>query len=369
MPSRRPVLATVGTALTAVTAGCSSIAQFQEPAGTEWTASVPAPAGLLPPSVTSNTLIAAGRPPRLSKTGRIVAFERGSGTQQWEHDMNRIHGFSVADGSVYVGERGDTRPARVLSFDAVTGEQQWTQPVNNLASSLTVADDTLYVANGTLAALDTTDGEIKWEQSNVDGFHFTVTAGPDDQLAADSEVVYFGGEGIVALSAADGSPLWSWNPDWWSWTDVGPTVTDSTVYAGGEGDVVAIDKQAGTELWQQSFGQNAHVRGICQPNTSVLVAEATNGANSFGTIYDLSARDGAERYEFRFDTPIVRTAPTTEGLIVGTEEKLAWAPDPPLAETPTVLLPADEYILGGTPDQAFVQSRSGKLWVISQPEE
>jgi outer membrane protein assembly factor BamB len=154
MPSRRSFLATGGALVAGAFAGCTDSLLAQSPAGTQWSASVPAPTPLSPP-VTTNGLLAVGgyRDGRL-ENGRLTVFDAAGGTRRWEVDLGRMTGLTAGNGRVYVGERGGPRGARarIRAFDAASGEQLWTRGVSNLASALTVANDTLYAANGSPVA-------------------------------------------------------------------------------------------------------------------------------------------------------------------------------------------------------------------------
>jgi outer membrane protein assembly factor BamB len=371
MPSRRSFLATISAALSTVVVGCASLPQLQPPAGTDWSTSVPQPGTLTPPSVTHGFVAVGGRRNGELEQGRVVVFDTETGQQQWQYDCGRMTGLVAADGSVYAGEKRGSH-ARVSAFDAATGKQRWTQTVENLASVMTVSNGTLYTAGGALAALATTDGAVRWERSHIADMGFTIVLAPDDQIGADSYAVYYGdGTGVVALSPANGSLLWRWHPKQWESVDVGPIAVTDTIYVGGSGKVVALDRNDGTVRWQTSFGRDAKIMGVQETNTSLFVAAATDDAlsDTFGTVYVLSVQDGSERHEMRFDTPVAQTAATTETFIVGTDDdKLVWFDMPLLPTHPTTMLPAEGFLLGAAGRQAFAQSRKGTLWAVSPPK-
>ncbi|MDS0294986.1 PQQ-binding-like beta-propeller repeat protein [Halogeometricum luteum] len=373
MPSRRSFLATGGTLAAGAFAGCIDSLLAQSPAGTQWSASVPAPTSLSPP-VTTNGLLAVGgyRDGRL-ENGRLTVFDAASGTRRWEVDLGRMTGLTAANGRVYVGEKGGPRGARarIRAFDAASGEQLWTRGVSNLASALTVANDTLYAANGSLVALETSDGTRRWERTSVDGLDFTVVVAPEDQLAADEAAVYFGDRGgIVALAHGDGAPRWVARPDDWSTATVGPLPVGGRVYVGAEGTVASLDRTTGDLQWRTSFGSDARVQGFHRAGSSLLVAEATTNppSGTFGTLYELSVDDGAERYETRFDAPVTQTA-STEGLfVVGVDTgSLTWFRNISFVEESETTLPTERYVLGAGEERVFAQSTDGTLYALSQP--
>ena len=372
MPSRRSALATAGAVLCSAAAGCVSLPRLRTPRGTDWYASVPQPGTLAPPATVDGLVGVGGLRNGRLEDGRVVVFDAETGERRWRHDFGRMTGLTAGEGSVYVGEKRGSQRATVRSFDASTGTERWTRTVDNLASALTVTDGTLYAANGTLAALETDDGAIRWERDRVGESGFTVVAAPEDQLGADGRTVYYAdGNGVLALSPADGSPVWRWRPDRWDWTDVGPAPVGDRVYVGGGGDVVALDARDGSVHWRTSFGRGARITGVHETGSSVLVAEGTDEAPSdtFGTVYELSLDDGREQYELRFETPVVGTASTAETFVAGTGAgRVVWIDRIAGFERAETSVPGDGFTVGATGTRAFVQSTGGTLWSLSPPE-
>ena len=373
MPSRRSFLATSGTLLAGVLAGCSGTILSQSPDGTQWTASVPEPTSLSPPCVTNGWVAVGGYHSSQSGNSQLAVFDATDGTRQWDIDLERITGLTASDGRIYAGERGGPRgaQAQIYAFDESSGEQLWTQAVNNLASALTVSDETLYAANGSLAALETSDGTLRWEQSSIDGIDFTVIAAPDDQLAADDTAVYFGNQGgVVTLSPSDGTLLWAWQPENWPSTTVGPLPVDTHVYVGADGNVAALDRTTGQLQWRSSFGMDARVQGFHKTESSLLVAESTAQAPSgtFGTLYELSLQNGTERYERRFETPVTQTTSTLDRFIVGTDAgRVTWVDRLSSFEQAQTTISSETFLLGAGDEQVFAQTTNGTLYALTQP--
>ncbi len=326
---------------------------------------------LTPPVATDGVVVAGGRREGNLKDGRLVAFDTETGKQKWEREFGRMTGVAAADGTVFAGEKRVPDRSRVVAFDAHTGERRWTQTVANLSSSMAVANGTLYTANGSLAAIETADGSIRWERSAVDGTDFTVVAAPDDQLAADDDAVYFGdSDGVIALAAADGTLTWRWRPERWDVTAVGPTPIDDTVYVGGGGDAVALDETDGSPRWRTSFGRGAEIMGFHGSDSSLLVAEKTDAAPSdvFGTIYELSLEDGSERYEMRFDAPVERAVSTAATFVIGTDDgTVTWTDGASFFPRSETSLSTGDFALGAAGERAFAQTSDGTLWALSPP--
>ena len=138
MPSRRSFLATSGTLLAGVLAGCSGTILSQSPDGTQWTASVPEPTSLSPPCVTNGWLAVGGYHSSQSGNSQLAVFDATDGTRQWDIDLERITGLTASDGRIYAGERGGPRSAQaqIYAFDASSGEQLWTQAVIDILPRL-----------------------------------------------------------------------------------------------------------------------------------------------------------------------------------------------------------------------------------------
>ncbi|WP_460922553.1 outer membrane protein assembly factor BamB family protein [Salinarchaeum chitinilyticum] len=298
-------------------------------------------------------------------------FDTAEGTHQWDVDLGRMTGLAASDGRIYVGERGGPggTQGKIYAFRAASGEQLWTQGVNNLASALAVEDTTLYAANGSLAALETSDGTVRWERSSVAGSSFTVIVAPDDQLAADDAAVYFGDrEGTVALSPADGTLQWAWRPDDWPGTTVGPRPTDDRVYVGGDGIVAGLDRETGQLRWRSSFGMDARVQGLHRTESSLIVAESTTRppSGTFGTLYELSLQNGTERYERRFSAPVARTTATADSFVVGTDSgQIAWVDG--LSSFEQTTISSEAFLLGAGDERVFVQTANGTLYALAHP--
>lgn len=100
----------------------------------------------------------------------------------------------VAKGTVYIAVGG----AAVVAYKATTGQQLWTQPLPSpISSDLMVGDGLVYViANGNVYALDATTGNQRW-----------VSQGGVGDVAVVNDTVYMSNNGLQALNATTGDLL------------------------------------------------------------------------------------------------------------------------------------------------------------------
>ncbi len=135
-------------------------------------------------------------------------------------------------------------------------DRLWTAKVPAVTfGSPVLSDDTVYIAsvNGTLTALDRTDGTVRWTASVGSGQRGTPV------VHGDSVLVTTGDRGtLVSLSAADGSQEWSYALGGDLPTYGAPTVVDGVAYlavgVGEVGAVHAVDADTGEGLWRTEIG-------------------------------------------------------------------------------------------------------------------
>jgi outer membrane protein assembly factor BamB len=119
-----------------------------------------------------------------------------------------------ADGIVYVRD-GDN----VSAFDASSGNQVWNYSANiTIISSLSLVDNVIYFCtNGTLNALNPSDGTLLWSR-NIDynqpleisekSLHYSVFR--TNATIADGMLYYYSGNTLYALETSNGNSLWNY---------------------------------------------------------------------------------------------------------------------------------------------------------------
>lgn len=139
----------------------------------------------------------------------------------------------------------------VAALDATDGSLRWQRSIGSGATALTRAEDTLYVTheNG-LEALDVSDGSTRWSRSEG-------TASPPDlrmwnlcevtyAAVANGQVLRTTDENrLQALSPDDGSR--TWESSFGATTT--PSVADGTAYVGFHDGLVAYDIEDGRMQW------------------------------------------------------------------------------------------------------------------------
>ncbi|MEN9936352.1 MAG: hypothetical protein RLZZ387_2931 [Chloroflexota bacterium] len=215
--------------------------------------------------------------------GTLYALDLADGSVRW---MVGLDGFLAAGGAV---ARGDvvytsTPPA---AFDLATGRELWRADVPGQPLGGTVLSEdggTLYVAMtgdpaGAVAALDTSDGSVRWvkELDTALGFHERLW------LSGEMLIVPAYDHQIVALDAGDGSERWRARPGrrWGAATVVGGYVWQTDV----DSHVALLDVRDGSlahfysavdanlEIGGPAAGRPAEVGGqIILPYSSALIA-------------------------------------------------------------------------------------------------
>lgn len=368
MPSRRAMLRAAASSVVATSvAGCAGL--DGGPAAADWRASVAGCSALSTPAPSTGVVATSGRIDG-GDDGRVDAFDPDTGERLWRSGVAEPTGLAADGDRVYAGRRW---PGRVLAFDATSGDREWTADVGNLGSAIATAGQTVYVANGSLAAVDAATGTVRWEQAAVQGTNFTVTAGPTDQLAATDEGALFAdGAGVVALAPDDGGVRWRWRPDGWETTTAGPYVYDRVFVGGGErGRVVALDRDGGEVLWERSLDGAASVVGFHVQNRTLVVATRTAATADAGagTVHVLDRTGDTVERAVSVDAPPTATASAgdrfvlalADGTVVGLD--VGWA-DP---ERWRASLSTDDAMVATDGDAGYAVDGDGTLWALAEP--
>jgi len=227
------------------------------------------------PAVVDGTVYATYREPP-----GVIALDPEDGTERWRADVGTVTAPPVVndDGRCYVG----TRDGRLVALESGTGEVAWSYDLFGEAVALTFRPPTLVVGTtaGEVYALYESDGPRElWRRkvggkvtglARVDGGDTLVSAfggklrrladgahtgsdrwsnrdgGTAEGGIAVGEGLVFGGNlaGLTACGTREGDTAWSASGEF----AAGPAVAGDTVYAGREGEVVALAHSGGFAL-------------------------------------------------------------------------------------------------------------------------
>lgn len=255
------------------------------------------------PAVTDDTVVFG------ANNNNVYALDVSDGSEQWVTDVGTdVRGSpAIADGTVYVGagpamEHPD---GHLYALDLDSGEVEWEFEPNNLGAGKyeavwaapTVVDDTVYVGpkTGYMTALDAADGSLRWEEY----MYGWIEAAP----AVTDDTVYVpvgSGEGaVVALDRDDGTEQWRYHvPGAYSQVDAAPTVhrgrvvVGATVWPEGEDsswpELFCLDAESGDLEWRlESSGGFDHTVAV-RDETIYVLSDA---------LYALDLADGSEQWE------------------------------------------------------------------------
>lgn len=171
----------------------------------------------------------------------------------------------VTNGTVYVTGIDGTAGGKIHALDAASGRKKWVYSafVDTEASSLAVGDNTVFVGGNGVLALNAANGDEKW------GMRGSVLLDlPHSALTVWDSLVYIGMTvktsiydpdvpALYALDTTTGKVKWSYR----SATDVTqPIVAKGTLFVGIHRGLYALDARTGKKKWStRSYGE-IHLR-------------------------------------------------------------------------------------------------------------
>ncbi|MGE3955030.1 MAG: PQQ-binding-like beta-propeller repeat protein [Parachlamydiales bacterium] len=247
----------------------------------EWQVRVKGQFATAPAVATEAGILVAG-----STAGLVYAYDCKSGEMAWlERFGTMTSSPAVSEGILYLG----TQEGYVVAADVETGDGKWTTPIGGVvdgAIAIDVDTETLYAsAGGTLYALDTESGGVKWSKrlGKMCGCCPVLNGG----------LVYIANEQneLCALQGSDGSLVWKVK---------GVTGFATPAIAGGllfwptaAGLYSAIDLASGKIRW--SFKANGL---ICRE--VAIAGNALYLLTQKGMVYALNTDTGKELWHYAF---------------------------------------------------------------------
>ncbi|WP_075936327.1 outer membrane protein assembly factor BamB family protein [Halosegnis longus] len=250
------------------------------------------------------------------------------GETKWESDLPAGPTYVPAIAGDLLYTTGDDGALYAIAL--TTGAVQWRfSPRKHLYGGPAVGDGYVFVTDnhGTIHAIDQKAGERVWKWTFQDS-----TTGPVTPAAAQQTVYCTGKMGpLAALDTSDGSLRWQLS------TEGAPrsvTVLDDVIVYPTDSTVIAAASPAGTKQWRTDLGSHLASHGAPAVVGDTVYATTTNMAPDIeattnrGTVHALDLATGGETWSF--EAPgLVETLPVVVGdtVLVGCHDGTLYALD------------------------------------------
>jgi len=236
----------------------------------------------LRPAISGQTIYVA------SVDGEVAAFDRNSGDTLWEVELETSlsGGVGVYEDALLLG----SSDGKVLKLDARSGELTWSVPVRGEILSPPQSNGKVVVVqtnDGKLQGLDFATGKLLWTyDSNIPVLTVRGTSSP----IVHNDLVYagFANGRVLALNANTGAIVWEvrvaisqGRSEIERLVDIDGTMelAGNELYAASyQGNLVAIDVDTGTRMWQQKVSSYS---GVSQGFGNVYVADEDGTLTAF----------------------------------------------------------------------------------------
>jgi outer membrane protein assembly factor BamB len=216
-----------------------------------------------------------------STFGDLVALNAADGAVRWKVRLNGEVLSAPAVSERLIAVRTVDGKLRGLSLK--DGQELWTQEqqvprLSLRGTSWPVMTGDLVLCgfdNGKVAAVNANDGSIQWETTISPAHGKTELERLDDVDAgvrvSGSDVYAIGFQGRIAMLALDTGQIW-WSHDASSFRGIG--LDDGALYvATADGEVVALRRRTGTELWRQKALLHRRLSAVVEADTSIVVGD------------------------------------------------------------------------------------------------
>jgi outer membrane protein assembly factor BamB len=216
-----------------------------------------------------------------STFGDLVALNAADGAVRWKVRLNGEVLSAPAVSERLIAVRTVDGKLRGLSLK--DGQELWTQEQQVPRLSLrgtawpVMTGDLVLCGfdNGKVAAVNANDGSIQWETTISPAHGKTELERLDDVDAgvkvSGSDVYAIGFQGRIAMLALDTGQIW-WSHDASSFRGIG--LDDGALYvATADGEVVALRRRTGTELWRQKALLHRRMSAVVDADTAVVTAD------------------------------------------------------------------------------------------------
>src|SRR3984893_12201011 len=216
-----------------------------------------------------------------STFGDLEALNAADGAVRWKVRLNGEVLSAPAVGERLIAVR--TVDGKLRGLSVKDGQELWTQQQQGQRLSLrgtawpVMTGDLVLCGfdNGKVAAVNSNDGSIQWETTISPAHGKTELERLDDVDAgvklSGSDVYAIGFQGRIAMLALDTGQIW-WSHDASSFRGVG--LDDGSLYvATADGEVVALRRRSGTELWRQKALLHRRLSAAVAGDTSVVTRD------------------------------------------------------------------------------------------------
>lgn len=246
-----------------------------------------------------------------SREGRIVRLDAATG-----RELGRIESGKRLSGGVGVGAGlvlAGTPKGELLAYRTADGQPAWTAQLTGEILTPPIVQGDLVIARGNdgkVWALNAADGQRRWVYSRSLP---ALTLREPGGLVADTRAVYVGFPGgrLVALSLANGAPLWEANvalprgaTELERIVDVIGTLAlnDRQVCAAAyQGRVACFDRLSGKNLWSREVSA---LRGVTGDVRQLYLVDASDSVQSFDRDRGVSPWKQDKLRARRLNTPL-----------------------------------------------------------------
>jgi outer membrane protein assembly factor BamB len=267
-----------------------------------------------------------------SSDSNVYALRAATGAEIWNHTTGSgvFSSPAVANGTVYIG----SNDFNLYALNALTGSVVWSfAAANNVATSPAVSDGRVYAASDdqVLHALNASTGVQVWSADLSPALCVVVgvrrptyvgSAVISSAAVADGIVFVGVGNGVDALNASTGAPIWSSGQ--LSTATCAPTsspaLANGVIYVGSQdNNLYALNARTGAVLWNYTTG------GAIDSSPAVANGVAYVGSGD-GYVYALNASTGALLWSFATGAAVESSPTIANGtLYVGSDDNNLYA--------------------------------------------
>jgi len=216
-----------------------------------------------------------------STFGDLVALNSSDGAIRWKVRLNGEVLSAPAVSERLIAIR--TVDGKLHGISPKDGQELWSQEqqvprlsLRGTASPVMTGDLVLSgFDNGKVAAINANDGSVQWETTISPAHGKTELERMDDVdstvRVSGSDVYAIGFQGRISMLALDTGQTW-WSHDASSFRAIG--LDDSSLYIStSDGEVVALRRRTGTELWRQKGLLHRRLSAAVETDTAIVTGD------------------------------------------------------------------------------------------------